>query len=373
MYFIKRFILFSLLISFIYSCESFIENENKRNNNESVKMVMPSVETTPAVSWGDNADDIAIWVNEKDKENSLIFGTLKREGLAVYNLEGKMIQFINEGKFNNVDIRYNFNLNNQLIDILAASNRSNNSIALYGIDKEKGKLFPITERIIYSKLKMVYGICMYHNEIDNDYYVFVTSKNGLIEQWKLFLNNTALDAEFVRNFKLSSQLEGCVADDEQGFLFVGEEEVGVWRFYVGSNNDQSRRPILIDHVGKNGHLNAEVEGLTLYTAANGDGYLIVSSQGASRFDVYNRRPPHEYVGGFKITNNNDSNIDEVTGTDGIDVINLELNDTFKYGLFIAQDDENRMPRAHQDFKFVPWEKIAESLNIIKDNKYVFWH
>jgi 3-phytase len=336
-------------------------------------MVMPSVETTPAVSWGDNADDIAIWVNEKDKENSLIFGTLKREGLAVYNLEGKMIQFINEGKFNNVDIRYNFNLNNQLIDILAASNRSNNSIALYGIDKEKGKLFPITERIIYSKLKMVYGICMYHNEIDNDYYVFVTSKNGLIEQWKLFLNNTALDAEFVRNFKLSSQLEGCVADDEQGFLFVGEEEVGVWRFYVGSNNDQSRRPILIDHVGKNGHLNAEVEGLTLYTAANGDGYLIVSSQGDSRFDVYNRRPPHEYVGGFKITNNNDSNIDEVTGTDGIDVINLELNDTFKYGLFIAQDDENRMPRAHQDFKFVPWEKIAESLNIIKDNKYVFWH
>jgi 3-phytase len=357
----------------VCSCKYLLNNENNKNNNGNVKMVIPSVETTPAVSWGDNADDIAIWVNEKNRKNSLIFGTLKREGLAVYNLDGKMIQFINDGKFNNVDIRYNFNLNNKIIDILAASNRTNNSIALYGIDKEKGTLFPITDKTIYSKLKMVYGICMYHNENDNEYYVFVTSKNGFIEQWKLFLNNTVVDAEFVRNFKLSSQLEGCVADDEQGFLFVGEEEVGVWRFYVGSNNDISRRPVLIDKVGKGGHLNAEVEGLALYTAANGHGYLIVSSQGASRFDVFNRRPPHEYVGGFKIVNNKDLNIDEVTGTDGIDVINLELNKTFKYGLFIAQDDENRMPRAHQDFKFVPWENIAESLNLIKDNKYVFWH
>ena len=372
MYISKNIVTILFLILFVCSCEYFFDNNNKERN-ENVKPVMPIVETTPAISWGDNADDVAIWVNERNREKSLIFGTLKREGLAVYNLDGVMVQFINDGKFNNVDIRYNFNLNNQFIDILAASNRSNNSIALYGIDKEKGKLFPITKRTIFSKLEMVYGICMYHNEIDNNYYVFATSKNGLIEQWRLILKNEAVDAEFVKTFKLSSQLEGCVADDEQGFLFVGEEEVGVWRFSIRNNNDLYEKPLLIDHVGDGGHVNAEVEGLALYTAANGDGYLIVSSQGVSHFDIYNRKPPHEYVGSFKIINNDALNIDEVTGTDGIDVINVKINDTFAYGLFIAQDDENRKPRAHQNFKLVPWEKIAEPLNLIIDNEYVFWY
>jgi len=38
---------------------------------------------------------------------------------------------------------------------------------------------------------------------------------------------------------------------------------------------------------------------------------------------------------------------------------------------LSQDDENRKPRAHQNFKLVPWEKIAEPLNLIIDNEYVF--
>ena len=367
---IKNSIFFSSLILLFISCNLLVSN-NERIKQDNAKEVAPIVETTEAHSWGDNADDIAIWVNEDNREKSLIIGTLKREGLAVYDLEGRLLHFIKDGKFNNVDIRYNFPVGNRLIDIVAASNRSNNSIALYGLDTQKGELFNIAARNIYSKLKMVYGLCMYRSERDNNYYVFATSKNGEIEQWRLFSKDEKVDAEFVNNFRLSSQLEGCVADDDQSLLFVGEEEVGVWKFSIEKGH-VNESPVLIDSVGKNGHLTAEVEGLTIYTASEGEGYLIVSSQGASRFDIYSRKSPHPFIGSFKIIDNEELGVDRVSGTDGIDVINLELNDNFKYGFFIAQDDENRNPRAHQNFKIVSWEDIAESLNLIKDNKYIYW-
>lgn len=361
---IKYFIFIGITITILISCNNFKDKEIKR--------VLPVAETEPANSWGDNADDVAIWVDENRRQNSLIIGTQKKEGLAVYDLEGKLLQFIEDGKFNNVDIRYNFALNNKLVDIVAASNRTNNSIALYGVDKNKRRLFNIAARTIHSRLKMVYGLCMYHNELDNTYYVFVTSKNGEIEEWQLIPENGRVDAKFIKSFHLSSQLEGCVADDEQGVLFVGEEDVGVWKFLLDKDDTRSN-PILVDSVGSQGNLTAEVEGLALYIASNGEGYLIVSSQGASRFDIYNRKPPHSFVGSFKIVDNEDLNIDKVTGTDGIDVINLRLNDNYKYGLFIAQDDKNRRPRAHQNFKFVPWENIAKPLNLIIDNQYIYWH
>jgi 3-phytase len=368
---VKNSIFFSLLILLFISCDLLVDN-GERIKQDNVKEVIPIIETSSAPSWGDNADDIAIWVNENDRDNSLIIGTLKREGLAVYDLNGRLLHFIKDGKFNNVDIRYNFPVNNRVIDIIAASNRSNNSIALYSLDKQRGRLFNIAARNIYSKLKMVYGLCMYHSESDNNYYVFATSKNGEIEQWRLFPKDKKVDAEFVNTFRLSSQLEGCVADDDQNLLFIGEEEIGVWKFLIEKGH-VVEKPVLIDSVGKNGHLTAEVEGVALYTASGDEGYLIVSSQGASRFDIYSRKSPHPFIGSFKIASNRDLGVDGVSGSDGIDVINLELNDNLKYGFFIAQDDENRNPRAHQNFKIVPWENIAETLNLIKDNKYIYWY
>jgi 3-phytase len=366
---VKFFItIFIITLFFCFYLKILKNGEIKAANN--LKKVEPIIETEPVHLWGDNADDIAIWLDERNKAKSLIIGTEKKEGLAVYDLQGRILQFIKSGKFNNVDIRYNFPLENKLIDVVAASNRSDNSITLFGVDRDRGSLFELGARHIRSKLEMVYGLCMYHNKRNKSFYVFVTSKDGKIEEWKLVSTKNGIDGIFIRNFHLASQLEGCVADDDRGVLFVGEEEFGVWGFPIDKDDGQIK-PFLIDRVG-NGHLFADVEGITLYTAADKQGYLIVSSQGSSSFAIYNRRKPYNYIGSFAVVNNKRLNIDEVTGTDGIDIINVALNKNFNYGLFVAQDDENRNPRAHQNFKLIPWESIAKKFNLIIENHYISW-
>jgi 3-phytase len=47
------------------------------------------------------------------------------------------------------------------------------------------------------------------------------------------------------------------------------------------------------------HLSADVEGLTIYDAGNGKGYLIASSQGSDQFEVYDRITD-AYIGSFSI-------------------------------------------------------------------------
>ena len=62
-------------------------------------------ETKPVNSVGDAADDPAIWVNELNPQQSLIFGTDKRKGIHVYSLDGSELGFSELGATNNVDVR----------------------------------------------------------------------------------------------------------------------------------------------------------------------------------------------------------------------------------------------------------------------------
>src|SRR5262245_44186462 len=72
--------------------------------------VLPTVETDPTAETGDSADDMVFWVHPAAPELSLVIGTDKQSGLAVYDLAGKQLQFLPDGRLNNVDIRYGFSL-----------------------------------------------------------------------------------------------------------------------------------------------------------------------------------------------------------------------------------------------------------------------
>ncbi len=48
----------------------------------------------------------------------------------MYDLDGKQLHSYEFGKLNNVDLRYDFPLNGEKIDIAAASNRSEGKIQL---------------------------------------------------------------------------------------------------------------------------------------------------------------------------------------------------------------------------------------------------
>ncbi|RKZ93763.1 MAG: 3-phytase [Candidatus Parabeggiatoa sp. nov. 1] len=334
-----------------------------------LKKVSATVETKPVPASGDAADDPAIWVHPLDPAKSTILGTQKQGGLGVYDLAGQEVQYLADGNMNNVDLKYNFSLGGENVTIVAASNRSNDSIALYKINPGSRMLENVAARTIRIGLKhAAYGLCMYHSKLYDKYYVFINDKSGAVEQWEIFDNGSGLaDATRVRSFEVNSQVEGCVADDALAHFYLGEERVGIWKF--SAEPDGGSAGYLIDTTDKNGNITPEVEGLAIYYASETEGYLIASNQGNNTYTVYNRAGDNEYLGKFQIVADETLNIDNVYDTDGIDVVNVSLGEAFPYGVFVAQDGKNIDPEENQNFKLVPWEYIAKALNLKIEPSY----
>ena len=313
-----------------------------------------TVETDPVRHSGDAADDPAIWIHPTDPSKSLIIGTDKQGGLGVYDLSGRERAFFEVGELNNVDIRYNFPLDDRTVDLVFASNRSDDSLLMFRMNPWTRELSPALLRGFPVHIDEAYGFCLYRSPVTGWYYAFVNDRGGRVEQWRITDFGGFLFAFPVRMFSVGSKTEGMVADDELGFLYIGEEDVGIWK-YGAEPGDGSHR-VLVDHTEDGGHLEADIEGLTLYRTSDGTGYLIASSQGDSTFAVYTRERDNRYLGSFRIVTGRE--IDEVTGTDGIAVSNAKLGPLFPNGLFVAQDNDNG--DQPQNFKLVPWEAIARS-------------
>lgn len=335
--------------------------------------VTATVETDPVPHAGDRADDATIWVHPTDPNLSVIIGTDKDDsdgGLAVYDLTGRQMSFTTGGKMNNIDVRYNFPLGARQVDIIAVGNRTNNSIAVYTIDPNTRELTDIAARTIFIGIEEAYGFCLYQSWQTNKYYAFVNDKNGEVEQWELFGNRSSkVDAFRVRSFDAGGQTEGMVADDQLGYVYIGEEDVGIWKYGAEPDDptDDANR-VLVDTTDSSGHLAADVEGLTIYYANGLEGYLIASSQGegspghplVDTFAVYRRAGDNEYVMNFKIAGNDTLGIDRVSNTDGIAAASAAVGSAFPQGIFVAQDGSNT--GGNQNFKVVRWEHIATAIS-----------
>lgn len=339
-----------IIISAIVSTGCIRDGAARNENATPVQNVVAAVETDPLKTKGDSADDPTLWVHASDPSLSLVIGTDKKSGLAVYDLSGKEIQFVRDGQMNNVDHRDGFKLAGKNVSLVTASNRSNNTIAIYKIDAETRRL----ENVAAEQVKTIdaYGSCMYKSKAGKFYYI-VTSKHGVVEQYELFDDRKGVNAKRVRQFKVGTQLEGCVADDELGYLYIGEEDVGIWKYPAEPDAELSKTRV--DAVGPGGHLVADVEGLTIAYESDGKGYLIASSQGNSTFAVYKREGANDYIKSFRIIGG--EKIDEVTETDGIHVTTANLGPLFPKGVFIAQDGLD--DKGKQNFKLVPWQLIVQ--------------
>ena len=313
------------------------------------------VETVPVPHAGDAADDIAIWVDPVDPSNSAVVGTDKLGGLAVYDLDGAELHYYDIGGVNNVDLRDNFELGGESVSIVAASDKDRDVIRLYTVDTSTRGLVPVGPSPIETSLGLA-GLCMYHSRVTDTFFVFVTDSSGTVQQWQLAVDGTDTTGTKVRTIRLATKVEGCVADDANGYLYVAEEDRGIWRYPAEPLSQEPE--VLIDEVTALGgsHLTKDVEGLTIFDAGAGSGYLIASSQGDDSFVVYDRQIPNDYVAAFNIAA---GSIDEVTHTDGIDVTSANLGGQFASGLFVAQDDDNGSE--NQNFKLVPWSSISSLL------------
>src|SRR3546814_20730300 len=105
------------------------------------------VETVPAGSSGDAADDPAIWANPGDPAASLVSATEKKAGMYVYDMRGEVVQFLPDGKMNNVDLREGVALSGEQVVLVTASNRTDDSIAIYRLDTAARRLVDVADGV----------------------------------------------------------------------------------------------------------------------------------------------------------------------------------------------------------------------------------
>ncbi|WP_337878667.1 phytase [Rheinheimera sp.] len=313
----------------------------------------PTLETAAVSYRGDAIDDPAVWQHPSDPAKSLLLATDKRAGLAVYNMQGAQQQFLPVGRVNNVDLRYGFHYQGQTLALASASTRADNGIQLFGIDAQ-GKVSTLAR--IATQLQDIYGLCMYQPAGTSAFYVFANSKDGTVAQYEIKASDQGLSGQLVRRLKVPSQPEGCVADDKQHQLFVGEEDVGIWRFDARANaTPQGAQIIKAD--GQ--MLVADVEGLALWQADQP--YLLVSSQGNDSYVLYKATAPYDAVLRFRIRLNPQLGIDGSSETDGLELSTLDLGPGFEQGVIVVQDGRNRMPEQGQNLKLVPLEQLKAVL------------
>ena len=317
--------------------------------------VKPAVQTEVVMSQGDAADDPAIWVHPQTPALSRVLGTNKQQGLEVYDLQGKRVQHLPVGRLNNVDVRPGFELGGRTVDLAVASNRDHNSLSVFSIDRATGTVQAAGE--IATPVTDIYGLCLFKAP-SGEIYSFANDKDGTFVQHRLYAKGDKVEGELVRQFKVATQPEGCVADDRNQRLFLGEEDVAVWA--VDARPDQPATLTSVIKVG--GPVHDDIEGMGLYQTEK-DNYLVISSQGNDSYVVVDAEPPYALRGAFRVGVNAAAGIDGASETDGLEVTSANLGGAWSKGMLVVQDGRKRMPEQAQNFKYIPWSEVAKALRL----------
>ncbi len=339
----------------------------------SFPVVQSTVTTGPCHSAGDQCDDSAIWIHPTDPAQSVVIGDDKNGGVVVWNLQGSEIQFLDGDKYmNNVDLRYEFPLSGTFstgqahtrVALVGVTNETDGAITFYKVNpysSPPGKLEHANGTLAASTLPLgkplVYGGCMSFSRPTATYSFFANWKDGTVMQVAL-TGGTAVGGKVVRTFDVGGQVEGCVADDVHQAFYIGEEDVGIWRYGAEPGAGEAR--VQVDRVGSPTGLVADVEGLTLYYRSDDGGYLIASAQSQGldvRNVVYTREGGNPWVGTFRVADTDE--------TDGMDVTNFPLGAAFPNGVLVTHDAAPT-PSRH---RLTPFERIAAALNLTMDSTW----
>ena len=335
----KTYIIFSLIFINLINAQ-----EPKTLGSLLYKEVTANVETEPVFAGDDAADDMCVLENFNNPESSLIISSDKKYGIIVYDLEGVKLYDYEVGRINNVDILPSRSFKNKYI--VAGTNRTYNSIDIY-LFNSNGELEKLILRKEIPSLKDVYGVTFFRDDFNT--YLFISDKKGNVEQWSYNNDEVNSEIKFVRKLKFSSLVEGLVADESKGKIYIGQERKGIWELNAFPSFDSQKKLIF----KKSKNFKPDFEGLALRDDGNGEGYLIASVQGSNGYLIIDRKSLDAKIF-FRIIDGD--KIDGTTETDGIDVTSIKTS-KFPNGFFIAQDDDN--DGLNQNFKLVDWNKILK--------------
>jgi len=348
-------ITFAVLASFgLSNCQRNVETTLVSVVYDSLSVVKPVIITEPTLN---DTDDPAIWINPTDPTKSLIVGTDKGDstgGLWVFNLEGKIDSskcVFNMKRPNNVDIEYGFNLNGTPTDIAVCTERGRDKIRVFSLPNMKAidnGGIPVFEG---DSLRSPMGIGLYKNPQTGDISAIVSRKFGpdgsYLWQYKLMAQpDGSVSGEKVRSFgafKGMNEIEAIVVDDELGYVYYTDEGSGVRQYYAHPDSSG----VELSLFGTTGFVE-DHEGVSVFPTTKGEGYILVSDQGANRLHIFKRegskRNPFEHQL-VKIVNI------AALHSDGNEITTIPLNSTFTKGLFVAMSTD-------KTFHFYKWEDLA---------------
>ncbi len=306
-----------------------------------------------------DVDDPAIWVNPGDPGASLILGSDKDDGgLHVYDLTGTDVAFFPDGDLNNVDLRP-FTLSGEQVTLVGATRRDVEEVVFYIIDTAGAvrRAEPFGHAPVPADMAAavddIYGFAMAQDA--GGTYAVVNFKSGDVIQWRVTEEAGQLALTFARAWKLGSQPEGMLGDDWAGHIYVGEEDVGIWRFPLSP--DLPATATAIDTIPSTCLPEDDVEGLAVYDGSDAR-YLVASAQGIDRAAIY-RLDDDAIPACVALVEVAAGEIDGVSETDGLDVTSAPLGPDWPQGMLVMMDDQNAGFTIN--FKMIGWDAIAPSL------------
>lgn len=88
--------------------------------------------------------------------------------------------------------------------------------------------------------------CLYLSAQSNHLYSFVQDSRGASQQWLLTQAQQPLDqARLVRQLPVPYGVDLCAADDARGWLYLHEEDIGLWRLPAEPEAMPARAPVLM--------------------------------------------------------------------------------------------------------------------------------
>ena len=300
-----------------------------------------------------DSDDPAIWVNSKDPAASLIIGTDKEVngGLYVFDLHGKVVKMVPElGRPNNVDIAYGFKLNDELVDIVITTERSNNQLRIFSV--------PDMEPIDNGGLEVFegvdergpMGIALYSTS-DGVLYAIVGRTDGPLEGylWQYRIEdagNGNVKLVKVREFGKYSgvkEIEAIAVDNELGFVYYADEAFGVRKYYANPAMGNEELALFgTDDFGR------DIEGISIYKTDDKTGYILISDQQVGTFNIYPREGTLEDQNRHQLI----KSVELMTlESDGSEVSSTNLGPEFPKGIFVAMSTD-------KTFHIYDWRDIA---------------
>jgi 3-phytase len=307
-----------------------------------------TVEQTYEAPGSADQDDLCFWLHPSDPDLSTVITSDKTSGhVRVYDLAGNVLQSIATPMPGNIDVRYGVTLGGQCVDVVAFNERIEQRIRAYRVDPATRLLVRVDDGAIATGPN--YGFAL-ARRADGALSAFtgpdgasiVVREFALVDGGTGELSGSPTGWEFA-----ASTVEGTVADEEAGWVYLGEEDAGIWRVALDDDGDRT----LVAAVGGPSGLAADVEGLAVYRLDGEHGYLIASSQSTNTFEVFDREPPHAPLADFDIVG--------VGLTDGIDVLNVALGASYPQGVFAFHNGEACCP-----VQAARWEAIADEAGLV---------